>query len=87
MIVVLLNSYLALLALFVWLHFIPFNIFWKLSPVLMALVLLVGLLIPAGWGAPSRQVVTRPEQEAPSRRATIADLDRSPQLTARLASE
>jgi hypothetical protein len=32
MIVVLLNSYLALLALFVWLRFIPFNTFWKLSP-------------------------------------------------------
>ena len=31
-IVVLLNSYLAILALFVWLRFIPFNLFWKLSP-------------------------------------------------------
>ena len=53
MIVVLLNSYLALLALFVWLRFIPFNPFWKLSPVLVLLVLLVGLFIPMGWGAPS----------------------------------
>jgi RND family efflux transporter MFP subunit len=52
-IVVLLNSYIALLALFVWLRFIPFNMFWKLSPVLMLLVLLVGLFIPMGWGAPS----------------------------------
>ena len=32
MIVVLLNSYIAILALFVWLGFIPFNLFWKLSP-------------------------------------------------------
>ena len=53
MIVVLLNGYVALLALFVWLRFIPFNLFWKLSPVLVLLVLLVGLFIPMGWGAPS----------------------------------
>jgi len=53
MIVVLLNIYIALLALFVWLRFIPFNLFWKLSPVLVLLVLLVGLFIPMGWGAPS----------------------------------
>jgi multidrug resistance efflux pump len=53
MIVVLLNGYIALLALFVWLRFIPFNLFWKLSPVVVLLVLLVGLFIPMGWGAPS----------------------------------
>jgi hypothetical protein len=34
MIVVLLNVYIAILALFVWLRFIPFNTFWKLSPIL-----------------------------------------------------
>ena len=56
MIVVLLNSYLALLALFVWLHFIPFYMFWELSPVIVALALLVGLFIPMGWGAPSGPV-------------------------------
>jgi len=53
MIVVLLNIYIALLALFVWLRFIPLNLFWKLSPILVLLVLLVGLFIPMGWGAPS----------------------------------
>jgi multidrug resistance efflux pump len=53
MIVVLLNSYIALLALFVWLGFVPFNRFWKLSPVIVLLLLLVGLFIPMGWGAPS----------------------------------
>ncbi len=53
MIVVLLNGYIALLALFVWLRFIPFNLFWKLSPVIVAFALLVGLFIPMGWGAPS----------------------------------
>lgn len=53
MIVVLLNTYIALLALFVWLRFIPFNTFWKVSPVLVLLALLVGLFIPMNWGAPS----------------------------------
>ena len=53
MIVVLLNGYIALLALFVWLRFIPFNLFWKLSPVIVLLALLIGLFIPMGWGAPS----------------------------------
>ncbi|MFI5410626.1 HlyD family secretion protein [Kaistia sp. UC242_56] len=53
MIVVLLNGYIALLVLFVWLKFIPFNLFWKISPVIVMLVLLVGLFIPMGWGAPS----------------------------------
>src|SRR5262249_26331341 len=52
MIVVLLNLYIALLALFVWLRFIPLNTFWKLSPVVVLLLLLVGLFIPMGWGAP-----------------------------------
>lgn len=53
MIVVLLNIYIAILVLFVWLRFIPFNTFWKLSPLLVLLGLLVGLFIPMGWGAPS----------------------------------
>ncbi|GJD53082.1 Inner membrane protein YiaV [Methylobacterium crusticola] len=53
MIVFLLNSYVALLVLFVWLRFIPFTLFWKLSPALVLVVLLVGLFIPMGWGAPS----------------------------------
>lgn len=53
MIVFLLNSYIALLVLFVWLRFIPFNLFWKLSPALFLIALLVGLFIPMGWGAPS----------------------------------
>jgi RND family efflux transporter MFP subunit len=50
---VLLLGYIAILALFVWLGFIPFNRFWKLSPIVVAVLLLVGLFIPMGWGAPS----------------------------------
>jgi RND family efflux transporter MFP subunit len=52
MMVVLLTSYIAILALFVWLKFIPFNTFWKVSPLLVLLLLTIGLFIPMGWGAP-----------------------------------
>jgi multidrug resistance efflux pump len=55
-IAVLLNSYIAILALFVWLKVIPFNLFWKMSPVVVLLALLFGLFIPMGWGAPSGPV-------------------------------
>ncbi len=50
---VLLLGYIGILALFVWLGFVPLNRFWKFSPVIVAVVLLVGLFIPMGWGAPS----------------------------------
>lgn len=52
MIVFLLNVYIAILALFVWIRVIPFNLFWKLSPIIVLLVLLVGFFIPMVWGAP-----------------------------------
>jgi RND family efflux transporter MFP subunit len=54
---VLLLAYIALLALFVWLGLIPFNRFWKFSPVIVAVALVVGLFIPMGWGAPSGAAV------------------------------
>ena len=54
---VLLLGYIGILALFVWLGFIPFNRFWKFSPLLVALILMVGLFIPMGWGAPQGTVV------------------------------
>lgn len=53
MIVFLLNAYIVILFLLVWLKFVPFNLFWKVSPLLVLVVLLVGLFIPMGWGAPS----------------------------------
>ena len=52
MIVVLLGIYIAILALFIWLKFIPFNTFWKISPLIVLLLLNIGLFIPMGWGAP-----------------------------------
>jgi RND family efflux transporter MFP subunit len=76
MIVVLLNAYVAILALFVWLRFIPFNTFWKISPVLVMLALLVGLFIPMGWGAPSgpAAVVRNSVQVIPSVSGEVADV-------------
>jgi RND family efflux transporter MFP subunit len=52
MIVVLLNVYLVLLFILVKLKIVPFNLFWKISPVIVLLLLLVGLFIPMNWGAP-----------------------------------
>lgn len=57
MIAFLFNGYLFLLFLLVWFKVVPFNLFWKISPVLVMLALLVGLFIPMGWGAPSGQLV------------------------------
>src|ERR1700754_846966 len=52
MIVVLLNVYLAILFILVKTKIVPFNLFWKVSPVLVLLLLLIGLFIPMNWGAP-----------------------------------
>ena len=52
MIVVLLNVYLVILFLLVHFKIVPFNLFWKVSPVIVLLLLLVGLFIPMNWGAP-----------------------------------
>src|SRR3978361_464699 len=52
MIVVLLNVYLVILFLLVKFRIVRFNLFWKISPVIVLLLLLIGLFIPMGWGAP-----------------------------------
>lgn len=52
MIVVLLNVYLVLLFLLVNFGLVRLNLFWKVSPVLVLLLLLIGLFIPMNWGAP-----------------------------------
>ncbi|GGC79301.1 HlyD family secretion protein [Chelatococcus reniformis] len=53
MIVFLLNAYILVLVVLIWLKVIPSNLFWKISPILVLLLLLVGLFIPMGWGAPA----------------------------------
>src|SRR5262249_51794843 len=52
MIVVLVNCYLVILFILVKTKVVPFNLFWKVSPVIVALLLLIGLFIPMNWGAP-----------------------------------
>lgn len=52
MIIVLLNVHLVLLFLLVKLGVVRLNLFWKASPVLVLLLLLIGLFIPMNWGAP-----------------------------------
>ena len=52
MIVAILNIYLVLLFLLVWHKIVPFNLFWKISPLIVLVVLMFGLFIPMNWGAP-----------------------------------
>ena len=52
MIVAILNIYLVLLFLLVWLKIVPFNLFWKISPLIVLVLLMFGLFIPMDWGAP-----------------------------------
>lgn len=53
MIVAIFNVYLVILFALVKLRIVPFNTFWKISPAIVMVVLLVGLFVPMGWGAPS----------------------------------
>lgn len=53
MIVAIFNSYLVLLFALVKLRIVRFTLFWKASPALVLVLLLFGLFIPMGWGAPS----------------------------------
>jgi len=52
MIVAMLCVYLVLLFVLVRLHVIRFNLFWKVSPFIVLVLLNLGLFIPMGWGAP-----------------------------------
>jgi len=52
MIVAMLCVYLVLHFVLVRLHVIRFNLFWKVSPFIVLVLLNLGLFIPMGWGAP-----------------------------------
>ena len=80
MIVVLLNVYLVILFVLVKLKIIPFNLFWKVSPVVVLLLLLVGLFIPMGWGAPqgSAVVVRNSVQIVPDVAGEVIDVPVEP---------
>jgi multidrug resistance efflux pump len=75
-IVVLLNVYLVILFVLIKLKLVPFNLFWKISPVIVLLLLLVGLFIPMGWGAPqgSALVVRNSVQIIPNVAGEVIDV-------------
>jgi multidrug resistance efflux pump len=50
--IAIINTYLVLLFLLVHFKVVRFNLFWKLSPFIVIVLTLFGLLIPMGWGAP-----------------------------------
>ncbi|MET4389031.1 RND family efflux transporter MFP subunit [Bradyrhizobium sp. F1.4.3] len=52
MAVAILNIYLLLLFLLVRFKVVPFNAFWKASPFIVLVLVMFGLLVPMGWGAP-----------------------------------
>lgn len=76
MIVVLLNVYLALLFILVKLRIVPFNLFWKISPAIVLVLLLVGLFIPMNWGAPQGDVLVGRQsvQIVPNVAGEVADV-------------
>lgn len=53
MIIFLFSLYLLILFVLVRFKLVPFNLFWKISPAIVFLLLNIGLFIPMGWGAPS----------------------------------
>jgi len=55
--IAIINSYLVLLFLLVHFKFVRFNLFWKFSPFIVLLLVLFGLLVPMGWGAPQGAAV------------------------------
>ena len=52
MMVAIIAVYLVLLFLLVHFGIVPFNLFWKVSPFIVLLLLNLLLFIPMGWGAP-----------------------------------
>jgi multidrug resistance efflux pump len=57
MIIAIFNVYLVLLFGLVKLKLVPWNGFWKVSPAIVLVLLLFGLFIPMGWGAPQGPVL------------------------------
>jgi len=57
MIVAIFNVYLVILFILVKTKIVSFNLFWKCSPLIVLLLLMFGLFIPMGWGAPQGAVL------------------------------
>jgi len=80
MIIALLNVYLVILFILVKTKIVPFNLFWKVSPAIVLLLMLVGLFIPMGWGAPqgSALVVRQSVQIVPNVAGEVTDVPVEP---------
>jgi RND family efflux transporter MFP subunit len=80
MIVVLLNLYLVILFILVKMKIVPFNLFWKCSPLIVLLLLMFGLFIPMGWGAPQGPalVVRNSVQIVPNVAGEVTDVPVEP---------
>src|SRR4029079_18565629 len=76
MIVALLNLYLVILFILVKTKIVPFNLFWKCSPLIVLLLLMFGLFIPMGWGAPQgpAMVVRNSVQIVPNVAGEVIDV-------------
>jgi multidrug resistance efflux pump len=76
MAVAIVNTYLVLLFLLVHFKIVPFNLFWKVSPFIVIVLTLFGLLIPMGWGAPqgSALVVRNAVSIVPDVAGEVADV-------------
>jgi RND family efflux transporter MFP subunit len=59
MIVFLTLVYIGVLFLLVRYKIVPWNTFWKISPAIWVVLLLVVVVVPMNWGAPSGNVVVR----------------------------
>jgi RND family efflux transporter MFP subunit len=82
MIVALLAVYAAILIGLVKLRIVPFNLFWKVSPLIVFLLMLVGLFIPMGWGAPQGPaiVVRQSVQITPNVAGQVVDVPVAPNM-------
>jgi len=83
MIVAILNVYLVLLFVLVKLHIVRFNLFWKVSPLLVLFLLMFGLFIPMGWGAPQGPalVVRQSVAIVPSIAGEVVDVPVEPNVS------
>ena len=77
MAIAILNVYLLLLFLLVHFEIVPWNTFWKASPFVVLVLVLFGLLIPMGWGAPqgSALVVRNAVSIVPNVAGEVTDVD------------
>ncbi|HEY6983475.1 MAG TPA: efflux RND transporter periplasmic adaptor subunit [Pseudolabrys sp.] len=80
MIVAILNVYLVILFILVKTKIVPFNLFWKCSPLIVLLLLMFGLFVPMGWGAPqgSALVVRQSVQIVPNVAGEVTDVPVEP---------